>query len=56
MAAISIKRLLRYRSYANATARGLSAFRRQGKRRAISFLPERRVYRRIYVLCNERFA
>nr|WP_238530538.1 hypothetical protein [Oscillochloris trichoides] len=30
---LSIKRLLRYRSYTNATARGLSAFRRQGKRR-----------------------
>jgi hypothetical protein len=52
----TIRRLLRYRSYANATARGLSAFRRQRKRRATSFLQKRRVYGRIHVLCSERSA
>jgi hypothetical protein len=33
-----IKRLLCYSLYATTTARGLSAFRRQGKRRATSFV------------------
>lgn len=51
-----IKRLLRYSLYVNATARGLPALRRQGKRRAPAFLWKHRMHGRIYVLCNARCA